>query len=269
MDYFTVYEDLIEHRKGNIPDGYVEIHHIIPKCLGGGDESENLVKLSAREHFIAHLLLAKMFPFTGLVHAAFKMACINQASGIVKIHSKLYEYLRTVHAKRVSTDKVAARKKSLSAKGKKQSPEHVKARTEARKKNAEITGWHSEEAKLNIGKGNVGNTRNKGKKPSSEAIEKRKETMRRNNSWEWTEERRAIQMEGFKRAKERKILNPCLHPNVKPLTEKRKQELREHATRQVTCPHCGKQGAMMVMPRWHFDNCKFKNNDVQTLDLVL
>ena len=31
---------------------------------------------------------------------------------------------------------------------------------------------------------------------------------------------------------------------------------RELQKRQVTCPHCGKVGAMMVMPRWHFDNCK-------------
>lgn len=261
MDYFTVYEDLIKHRKGNIPDGYVEIHHIIPKCLGGGDESENLVKLSARDHFIAHLLLAKMFPFTGLVHAAFKMACINQANGTVKIHSKLYEYLRTVHAKRVSTDKVAARKKSLATKGKKQSPEHVKARTEARKNNAEITGWHSEEAKLNISKAKSGKSVNKGKKPSAEAIEKRKETMRRNNSWEWTEERRA--------AASIKMKEVALTSKPSVYTEQGKQSLKENATRQVTCPHCGKQGAMMVMPRWHFDNCKFKNSDVQALNFVL
>ena len=25
---------------------------------------------------------------------------------------------------------------------------------------------------------------------------------------------------------------------------------------QVTCPHCGKVGAKLIMARWHFDNCK-------------
>ena len=37
-----------------------ETHHIIPKSLGGGNESSNLVSLTFREHFIAHKLLTKM-----------------------------------------------------------------------------------------------------------------------------------------------------------------------------------------------------------------
>lgn len=40
--------------------GYVERHHIIPKSLGGTDDPNNLVPLTAREHFICHLLLTKM-----------------------------------------------------------------------------------------------------------------------------------------------------------------------------------------------------------------
>lgn len=39
-------------------DEYHERHHIIPVCLGGGDEKENLIDLYAREHFEAHRLLA-------------------------------------------------------------------------------------------------------------------------------------------------------------------------------------------------------------------
>ena len=40
--------------------GYVEKHHIIPESLGGPNSKDNLVKLTAREHFVAHLLLVKM-----------------------------------------------------------------------------------------------------------------------------------------------------------------------------------------------------------------
>lgn len=40
--------------------GYVEIHHIIPKSLRGTNEKENLVFLTAREHFVCHWLLVKM-----------------------------------------------------------------------------------------------------------------------------------------------------------------------------------------------------------------
>lgn len=46
-------------------DGYVEKHHMFPKCLCETNEEkldkENLVVLSAKEHFIAHKLLSEMF----------------------------------------------------------------------------------------------------------------------------------------------------------------------------------------------------------------
>ena len=38
-----------------------EEHHIIPRCLGGSDDKSNLVKLTAKEHFICHLLLTKIY----------------------------------------------------------------------------------------------------------------------------------------------------------------------------------------------------------------
>lgn len=37
-----------------------ECHHIIPKSLGGGEEPENKVYLTPREHFVCHHLLLKM-----------------------------------------------------------------------------------------------------------------------------------------------------------------------------------------------------------------
>ena len=40
---------------------YCEQHHIVPRSLGGLNTKENLVLLTAREHFVAHLLLVKMY----------------------------------------------------------------------------------------------------------------------------------------------------------------------------------------------------------------
>lgn len=40
--------------------GYVERHHIIPKSLGGEDDTANLVWLTANEHLKVHLLLPNM-----------------------------------------------------------------------------------------------------------------------------------------------------------------------------------------------------------------
>lgn len=62
MNYSKIYNDLIEKRKNNCAEGYVERHHIIPRCMGGTDDRENIVALTAEEHFIAHLLLMKIHP---------------------------------------------------------------------------------------------------------------------------------------------------------------------------------------------------------------
>lgn len=43
---------------------YFEKHHILPKSLGGKNNKENLVNLTAREHFICHRLLTKMVSTT-------------------------------------------------------------------------------------------------------------------------------------------------------------------------------------------------------------
>ena len=63
MNYQKIYDDLISRAKIRTkPDGYVEKHHVIPRCLGGGDEIENIVVLTGREHFVAHLLLLRLNP---------------------------------------------------------------------------------------------------------------------------------------------------------------------------------------------------------------
>jgi len=58
--YSRIYYSIIERAKSREKIGYTETHHILPKSLGGTDEPSNLVELTAREHFICHLLLPKM-----------------------------------------------------------------------------------------------------------------------------------------------------------------------------------------------------------------
>jgi hypothetical protein len=62
MDYKRVYYSIINRARYRVePDDYLENHHILPKCLGGLDDSDNLVKLTAREHYVAHQLLARFY----------------------------------------------------------------------------------------------------------------------------------------------------------------------------------------------------------------
>jgi len=84
MNYKKIYEDLISKAKyecrkkldkHSVNYVYYENHHIIPKCLGGSDKSENLVLLTAREHFIAHKLLVLIYGNNkNLVYACIRLS---------------------------------------------------------------------------------------------------------------------------------------------------------------------------------------------------
>lgn len=65
MLFSTIYHNLCESRKPNIVNykrfSGLHEHHIIPKHLGGSNDSTNLTYLTVREHIIAHFLLWKIY----------------------------------------------------------------------------------------------------------------------------------------------------------------------------------------------------------------
>ena len=76
------YDEFINNIKNVRENTYFkhsERHHIIPRCIGGTDEEENLIYLTYREHFIAHKLLAEENRENeGLVYAYWRMCHSNQ-----------------------------------------------------------------------------------------------------------------------------------------------------------------------------------------------
>lgn len=89
--YTVWYFNIINRAQEREIFGYHEKHHIIPKSLGGDNSKSNLVKLTAREHLICHLLLTKMTEGKSnhkMVTAAFLMS--NKG----RINSRLYETLK-------------------------------------------------------------------------------------------------------------------------------------------------------------------------------
>ena len=92
MNYKKHYDLLIERAKTRQLTGYVERHHIVPRCIGGTDEKSNLVKLTPEEHYVAHQLLVKIYPENdSLVYAANKMTV---SSKTVKRNNKRYGWLK-------------------------------------------------------------------------------------------------------------------------------------------------------------------------------
>jgi hypothetical protein len=142
--YKTWYHNITENAKNRPINGYVERHHIIPRSLGGSDNKENLVDLTAREHFICHWLLTKMY--TGeskskMVYALNGMKRSNKFAQRyeTKITSRVYENLkkefsiihsatmkgRLAHNKGVSASEEQKEKNRLAAKGRVMSPESI------------------------------------------------------------------------------------------------------------------------------------------------
>lgn len=145
MNYKRQYELLIEKAKNRTNlEGYKERHHIIPKCMGGIDDKENLVELTAREHYLAHWLLHKMYPENNkLVYALNSMIIIKKDKRKLKISSKEYELIKlkisVLQSKLMSGDnnpskRSEVRKKtSESLKGRVRSKEHCENISKAKK----------------------------------------------------------------------------------------------------------------------------------------
>jgi hypothetical protein len=100
MDYNKIYINLVNKGRNRNISGYMERHHIIPKCLGGSDEVINLVYLTPEEHFLAHQLLVKIHAYNPkLVYACVRMTQHN--SGL-RINNKLYGWLKRKRSEVVS-----------------------------------------------------------------------------------------------------------------------------------------------------------------------
>lgn len=102
----------------NSPEGYTEKHHIVPKSfrMGGETDKENIVVVTAREHFLLHYLLCKMkTPYQLSMASAFgKMNCDRHGKRYV--NAKLYEYYRKNIGKLISennTGKVSVMKNNI------------------------------------------------------------------------------------------------------------------------------------------------------------
>jgi hypothetical protein len=169
MNYQLIYTQLINRGKTRELTGYKERHHIIPKCIGGNDNPDNLVYLTAREHFIAHKLLCEIHPDdTKLFHAYWMMSTTNITTKFYqreyKVSSYEYDRLKTKaaeisrarfinqpkseeHKQKLRKPKTEAHKKHMS-----QSFKGRKFSIETRKKLsiANTGNIHSEETKRKI-----------------------------------------------------------------------------------------------------------------------
>lgn len=147
--YTNIYFNIIKSAQiRDLLSGYSEKHHIIPKSLGGSNKKDNLVILTAREHFICHWLLTKMVEGDDLrkmKHAIWRMLVQGRDFQIrYKPNSHTYDSLRKKYGslrKGITTPDEVKQKISKANKGRlagKNNPMYGNTHTEeARKKISE------------------------------------------------------------------------------------------------------------------------------------
>lgn len=246
--YKNWYDSIIATATHRILTTYTEKHHIIPRSLGGNDDPDNLVNLTAREHFICHWLLTKIHIGEAkhkMLHALRMLRAekIGQTRYKTKITARVYANLKEEYALLQSVKfkgsgngfygkyHTAESKAKISAanKGRIQSPSE-----KAKQINA-ITGKKrkpfSEEWKAKLSASGSGkNNSMYGKTHSDETKAKQRE--------------RAI---GRKQSVE---------------TIAKKAEANRGKTREkLLCSHCNQLIAVNTYPRWHGDNCKRKGEE--------
>jgi hypothetical protein len=97
--YFTWYKSICQRAKSRVlpNDIYTEVHHILPKSIFPEfkKDQENLVKLTAREHFICHWLLTKFIDDQKIVYALQMMLPNKSGNRYLPKSSIVYQQLKT------------------------------------------------------------------------------------------------------------------------------------------------------------------------------
>lgn len=157
MDYLKLHNNIVNRAKNRISKvsrlpGF-ELHHIRPRCLGGSDDKENLVLLTYKEHYLVHVLLAKLNP----THQGLNYAVV-QMGGRSFINSRGYSIARDKHSKFLSEKNTGEGNPMFGRSGNLNPRYGVEVSKETRDKIAasKIGKKHSEEAKENMRKAQLG-----------------------------------------------------------------------------------------------------------------
>jgi hypothetical protein len=161
--YTKWYYAIIEKRCLTVDIKESEVHHIIPRSLGGTDDPKNLVRLSYHDHAWCHWLLTKMTTGADLAKMRYAFNMMNVGgdhmgrvldSRIVRAYAKNREELIKTHSefmrgrepwnkgKKLEDEKYKSGRKN---KGKKHTPDAIEKRINSMIKNG--NNKRSEETK--------------------------------------------------------------------------------------------------------------------------
>lgn len=212
MNYKKTYDCLIQSamQQCNTDYDYIEHHHIIPKCIGGSNDKTNIVVLTAKQHYVAHHLLTKIYPDNYKLQLAFlcMIAANKHQARHKKISVKEYANLRKMTSKCMSIQ-FKENWKQLSDKDK--DLHKLKTREGMKKSNK----WNSEEFHAKLSK--IAKLTRQHATPAQIELHKKKTSIGAKNSWaKLTPEQRKIRAQNSAIARKKVWQN------------KTKEELQQH-----------------------------------------
>ena len=226
MNYKKHYDLLIKKRKNNPPEGYGENHHIVPRCAGGDNTKDNIVKLTAREHYIAHALLFKHYRSSKLAHAWFSMLRISENQER-HFTSRQYESAKNAHVSALRENMKGDRNPFYGKTHTQETIEKIKkANREYTKTKEQIDNWIEKVAK----------------KPASD---KQKKILSENSKGK-------IMLKNIHTGE-------CVKIDRNEISEYDSKIWKNPAAisqRRDTCIYCGKESVAGNIKRWHNENCK-------------
>ena len=273
MNYKLVYNNIIDkYKKLNLTKSSVtETHHIIPRCIGGSNNKDNLIVVPTRVHYILHLLLWKIKDFTKEQHNKLTSAlfCMSKLS-INKERRRKFKFNSIIYEKYSNE-----RRKILSEKCKQ---------------------WGSVTPCIHFTKGHLGHKHSEEVRKKMSKKRKPSNKFGRKKKWFWAYNPTTKQVinvfdnqdipSGFIRGRvmsdEAKLKNRLKHLGKKHTNEsknkqseslkkkfssniKYKQEqsrrckLMWNNLKPLVCPNCGKiSKSHSAMYQFHFKNCKYK-----------
>ena len=254
--YTSIYFKIVNRAVNRILTEYTERHHIIPVSLGGTNDRKNIVKLTAKEHYIVHLLLPHMV--SDLIHKRKMYAAIMC---MTKMHSQTPRRHISIGSSRFYEISKQHIDFGASSRGRKQP-------IEERQKRANSLRGHitTEETRRKIGDANRGRklppvtdaTRKKlseagkGRKLSDESRKKLSDSSKKRGH------------NGFKGKGSRGPASPESWAKYHETVANRPDDWKQKPHDIVTCPHCEKSGGAGRMKRYHFDNCKNLSDSSRT-----
>lgn len=98
--HFSRYAKLILSRpkRGLIKEPGFHIHHILPLCMDGSDFPDNLIKLTYREHYLAHALLCLSFP--SLKKLGKPINCFKSSAKNSRVYEKLARHEHSLETRK-------------------------------------------------------------------------------------------------------------------------------------------------------------------------